>query len=132
MIEVGEYVRTKNKGIKKIDTIFENRTVNRYGYEIGSEWDGKLYSTIKTTDIVKHSKNIIDLIEEGDYVNGKRVFETENRINDNGEKVVLTENYDEWTDDGVIANKDIEIILTKEQYLANCYKVGGEDETSND
>lgn len=73
--------------------------------------------------IVKHSKNIIDLIEVGDYVNGKRAFETENRINDNGEKVVLTENYDEWTDDGVIANKDIETILTKEQYEANCYKV---------
>ena len=26
----------------------------------------------------------------------------------------------------------IQTILTKEQYMANCYKVGGEDETSND
>ena len=129
MIEVGEYVRTNNKGIKRINRIDNNKTVNKYLYFTGIEdFEGKEYKIIKTTDIVKHSKNIIDLIEEGDYVNGKRVFETENRINDNGEKVVLTENYDEWTDDGVIANKDIEIILTKEQYLANCYKVGGKDE----
>ena len=66
--------------------------------------------------IVNHSKNIIDLIEVDDYVNGKRVFATYNRINDNEEKVVLAENYDEWTDDGIIANKDIKSIVTKEQY----------------
>lgn len=66
-IKVGEYVRTRTQGIKRIDTINENRPVNRYGYEIGSEWDGKLYSTIKTTDILKHSFNIIDLVQYGDY-----------------------------------------------------------------
>lgn len=63
MIEVGEYVRTVKKGIKRIDKIFEKCPVNRYGYEIGSDWEGKEYSIIKTTDIIKHSKNIIDLIE---------------------------------------------------------------------
>lgn len=61
-------------------------------------------------------------------MNGEYVFATENRINDNGEKVILTRNYNEWTDDGVISNNDIKTILTKEQYEANCYKVGGEDE----
>ncbi|MBQ3413978.1 MAG: hypothetical protein IJH39_01225 [Clostridia bacterium] len=71
-IEAGEYVRTKNQGIKRIDTIWENKTVNKYGYEIGSEWDGKLYSIIKTTDIVKHSKNIIDLIQVRRYSTYKR------------------------------------------------------------
>lgn len=34
LIEVGEYVRTSNNGIKRIDTIFKNKTVNKYGYEI--------------------------------------------------------------------------------------------------
>lgn len=33
-IEVGEYVRTRNNGIKRIDIIFKNKTVNKYGYEI--------------------------------------------------------------------------------------------------
>lgn len=73
-ISIGEYVRTYNNGIKRIDTIWENKTVNKYGYEVGNEWDGKLYSIIKTTDIVKHSKDITDLIEEGDYVNGCQVM----------------------------------------------------------
>lgn len=74
-ISIGEYVRTYNNGIKRIDTIWENKTVNKYGYEVGSEWDGKLYSIIKTTDIVKHSKDIIDLIEKNDYVNGVRILD---------------------------------------------------------
>lgn len=58
-------------------------------------------------------------------MNGKYVFATENRINDNGEKVILAENYDEWTDDGIISNRDIKTILTHELYEKNCYKVGG-------
>lgn len=69
MIEVGEYVRTKNQGIKRIDTIFTNRTVNKYGYETGEiDWDGKYYGIIKTTNILKSSKDIIDLIENGDIL----------------------------------------------------------------
>ena len=56
-------------------------------------------------------------------MNGERVFATDNRINDNGEKVVLAENYDEWTDDGVIANKDIKSIVTKEQFLSMEYRL---------
>lgn len=74
-IEVGEYVRTKGQGIKQIDFIFENKTVNKYGYKCGSDWDGIWYSYIKTTDIISHSKNIIDLIEVGDYVNDYKVLE---------------------------------------------------------
>lgn len=63
-IEVGEYVRTENKGIKRIDAIFKNKTINKYGYETGEiDWDGKHYGIIKTTDILKHSRNIINLIE---------------------------------------------------------------------
>lgn len=30
--------------------------------------------------------------------------------------------------DDTCENNEIKTILTKEQYLANCYKVGGEDE----
>lgn len=122
-IWIGEYVRTKNQGIKRIDGINLNAPINRYKYKTGEyDWDGEWYGTIKTTDIVKHSKKPIDLIEVGDYVNGKRVFATDNRINDNGEKVILTENYDEWTDDGVVSNKDIKSIVTAEQYKSVEYQ----------
>ena len=59
-IQVGEYVRTKNNGMIRIDTIFKNKTVNKYGYQIIDSDGDKAYSIIKTTEIVKHSKNIID------------------------------------------------------------------------
>lgn len=63
-IEVGEYVRTSNKGIKRIDRIDNNKTVNKYLYFTGIEdFEGKEYRIIKTTEIVKHSKQLIDLVE---------------------------------------------------------------------
>ena len=121
-IQVGEWVRTKNKGIKRIDTIFENKTVNKYGYEIGSEWDGKLYSTIKTTDIFKHSRNIIDLIEVGDILklkNGEKWEVQEHQGNGNWLQL-------EWEniDNNEDFLKKVDSIITKEQFEENSYKVG--------
>ena len=78
-IEVNEYVRTKNKGIRKIDRIDNNKTINKYLYFTGKEdFEGKEYGIIKTTDIVKHSKQLIDLIEIGDIVNGMEVLDIHN------------------------------------------------------
>lgn len=51
-IEVGEYVRTKNQGIKRIATIFDNKTINKYGYEIIDKDGDIAYLIIKTTDNV--------------------------------------------------------------------------------
>ena len=130
-IKVGEYVRT-NWGITKLlkkEPLVDYPEQIIYTFDKLHEelWSGDLPNEMWQSEIdweteeygnpfIKHSFNIIDLIEVGDYVNGKRVFATENRINDNGEKVILTENYDEWTDDGVISNKDIKSIVIKEQF----------------
>lgn len=124
-VDVGEYVRTNNKGIKRIDRIDNKKTVNKYLYFTGIEdFEGKEYGIIKTTEIVKHSKQLIDLIEEGDIVNGMEVLDIykprdlwepiEIRIDSRYTNFILAE--------------DIKTILTKESYMANCYKVGGEDE----
>lgn len=113
-IEVGDFVRTKNQGIKRIDTIFENKTVNKYGYEVGSDWDGKWYSYIKTTDIVKHSKQLIDLIEVGDIAEvlvNKRTNEIiKYTIDCKGDLYLLRED-------------TIKTILTHEQINQNCYRL---------
>lgn len=128
-IEVNEYVRTKNKGIRKIDRIDNNKTINKYLYFTGKEdFEGKEYGIIKTTDIVKHSKQLIDLIEVGDYVNGYKVI---NAINNkelcpSGKCVDIDSSKD--SSECTLWEEDIKTILTKEQYMANCYKVGGEDE----
>ena len=49
-------------------------------------------------------------------------------------KLEMTSNYtNEEIGDCTIYDKDIKTILTRERYMANCYKVGGEeDEASND
>lgn len=125
-IEVGEYVRTNNKGIKRIDRIDNNKTVNKYLYFTGIEdFEGKEYKIIKTTEIVKHSKQLIDIIEVGDLVNGYKVI---NVINEgpcpSGKCVDIDSSKD--SSECTLWENDIQTILTKESYMANCYKVGGE------
>ena len=119
-IDIGEYVRTNNKGIKRIDRVDNNKTVNKYLYFTGIEdFEGKEYKIIKTTEIVKHSRQLIDLIEIGDFVNGMEIL----HIEDNKLYVEWNNEFEEFT--GFLENKDIKTILTKESYMDNCYKVGG-------
>ena len=82
MIEVGEYVRTDN-GIRKLVAI--DTECNNYYLEIlNSERTMPLaYEVISGW---KHSKNIIDLIEVGDYVNGEKI---EQITTDSGYKKIL-------------------------------------------
>ena len=120
-IEVGEYVRT-NKGVigKLISEILS--------YPEPSEWILKANNNkiviVECNDYpVKHSKQLIDLIEVGDFVNGMEVLDIhiprdiwepiEIRVDSRYTNFILAE--------------DIETILTKEQFEANCYKVGGEE-----
>ena len=114
-IEVHEYVRFNNGEIGKVIDIKENPSrivYSEYG-EIGL-----------ISDIVKHSKNIIDLIEVGDYVNGKKV------IMDLKQSKEWYKAKDDFVTckDYTFSNEEIVTILTKEIYMDNCYKVGGEDE----
>lgn len=97
--------------------------MNKYLYFTGIEdFEGKEYKIIKTTEIVKHSKQLIDLVEVGDLVNGYRVTD---KYLFAGEKPVLeTEGND--MNCKCLCGEDIKTILTKESYMANCYKVGAE------
>ena len=104
MIEVGEYVRT-NTG--KIDKVINNN----YYMPQYIECEKRI---VDKGNIVKHSKNIIDLLQEGDIVN----------------KVYMSSSMDIYV--RFIRDKqDIETILTKEQYMQNCYKIP-EKKSGND
>ena len=59
-IKVGEYIRTKSGTIIKVT---KTNIVGKYYY----------LDIKENRKIVKHSSNIIDLIEVGDYVNGELV-----------------------------------------------------------
>lgn len=116
-IQVNEYVRTK-RGIGKI---LEVKTVQpkMYGkHDLAYLIDVCPRMYITDNNFIKHSKNIIDLIEEGDYVNG---YYTRKISNYNNELCVFDLNLMQWmplTEIDVFYN-----ILTHEQYEANCYEV---------
>lgn len=71
-------------------------------------------------EIVKHSRQLEDLIEVGDIVNGYRILEIYEATTPDEERI-LDIGYGQ-----AIFNDEIKTILTKEQMEANCYKVGGE------
>lgn len=115
-IEVGEYVRTKDVIIDKVDDLY-GMIENTVHLENLKWFDIK--------NIVKHSKQLIDLIEVGDIVKDKYnkyevAFVKDDKIYCN----------DYNLDDSLITlrEQDIKAILGREQFEAKCYKVGGEDE----
>ncbi len=125
-IEVNEYVRTKNG---KIDKVINSNFYMR----IYVECENGLYLI---ENIVKHSKQLIDLIEVGDYVNGYRVLAIEDSIYENSKRILIYKNekekYERWIyiqeyNGRIRTQDDIVEILTHEQYEQNAYKVGGED-----
>lgn len=118
-IEVGEYVRTKDGIIYKVDALY-GMIENTVHLENQKWFDIK--------NIVKQSKQLIDLIEEGDYVNESKVLSVMEDLKTGELHLEMTFNYtNEETGDCTIYDKDIKTVLTKEQYIANCYKVGGEE-----
>ena len=124
-IEVGEYVRTKDGKIDKVEKFSAGLCI--WYCENGMNIDECNCIGTHLEDIVKHSKQLIDLIKVGDFVNGYRVISVDYDVtNDTTEciELDLNSNYQY----NFISIRQIQTILTKEQYMANCYKVGGEDE----
>lgn len=93
-IKVGEFIRTKDGRIYQVDSSNDEWALSDIFYKV----------------IVKHSPNLIDLIQCGDYVNGEQITDiwNGNRISS------VKSNFNE---------EDIETIVTKEMMEAISYKV---------
>lgn len=116
-IEVNDYVRTKNGIIDKV--------INSNFYmSIYVECEKGLYLI---ENIVKHSKQLIDLVEVGDILKIK-ISEEWVEKQDTIKFVVVGQTYTITEIKECLENGLFKIIqiLTKEQFDANCYKVGGE------
>jgi hypothetical protein len=101
-IEVNEYVRTERGIIFKTTESFKNNDENvpkKYNHLIDK--------------IVKHSKDIIDLIQENDYVNGKKVYSIGTALGN-----IPTINFN----DGTFA-MEVKTIVTHQQFSQIEYKV---------
>lgn len=111
-IEVGEYVRTDNGEIHKVIDIEKGSIKIKSQYK---EWIGLCC-------IANHSKQPIDLIEVGDIVEIRTgLYSSFKYFVENEDNLLLLE-------EKVKQFWNIKAILTREQFEAKCYKVGGEDE----
>ena len=120
-IEVGEYVRINNDfrlialGIGKVIGINKDSIYVKMNFE--------LPFSFKKENIANHSKQLIDLIEVGDFVNGYRVISVDYDVtNDTTECIELDLNSDYQYN--FISIRQIKTILTHQQFEANCYKIG--------
>ena len=118
-IEIGEYVRTKNGIIDKVERFSVGCCL--WHCENGMCIDECNCIGTHLEDIVKHSKIISEVVEAGDYVNGKLIHKI-----DKGPNYC----YLYYGKGKTFVDYQIKTILTKEQYMSNCYKVGGEDESN--
>ena len=125
-IKKGEYIRTKNGSIFKIiGGTPDNYDIDVDYYDLGKMEDD-IFEDLTTfnyndngnfiRDITKkHSPDIIDLIEVGDYVNGKKVLE---KIGDFYLNVSSS-----FINDNRIFNNMIHTIVTHEQFASMEYKI---------
>lgn len=112
--KVGDYIRTKRGEIAKIT---EDLSGEMLGY---TAWFTDKIGTVLRHEIVKSSKNIIDLIEIGDLVNGMIVFDIINCVDES--RILKIGSGEKYT---AISDNMIVTVVTHEQIEANEYKARG-------
>lgn len=119
-IEVGEYVRV-NKDFRII-ALGIGKVVGTSKDSIYVKINFELPFSFKKENIKKRSKQLIDLVEVGDVLEIRTGLHSSFKyfVENEDNLLLLKEKVKEFW--------NIETILTKEQFEANCYKVGGEDE----
>lgn len=118
-IEVGEYVRSNKGDIGQVIGIFNGHCQAKYHIQFQGKVKVKR-QYLSTHTIINHSKQLIDLIEVGDIVEIRTgLYSSFKYFVENEDNLLLLE-------EKVKQFWNIQTILTKESYMADCYKVGGE------
>ena len=125
-IEIGEYVRTKD-GYLGSFVEYIPKALNYLKIDIGrpvQRMAGITDNFIYTRHgfLLKHSKDIMDLIEIGDVLEiseFREYFRKTNKIPIFDRQTIVT------IREGIIkGNLKVVTVLTKEQYEDNCYRIG--------
>lgn len=111
-IKVEEYLRLFNGMIIKWGEKGDTKIIGNEYLDYSGEYE---WSCL----IVKHSFNIIDLIEKGDYVNGEKVSNVDKIDNT---IFIEWENGNTYSTD-IVNNKFIYSIVTKEQFQSVEYRL---------
>lgn len=133
-IEVNEYVRTKDGRIAQIKSIDYEAGIYRfdriiYINDFRMKEDVLYNNEMFKKLIVKHSKQLINLVEVKDVIR-YRIDNISTTLETKGYVEGIVDISDEEMLQKIKSDKNYHIleILTKEQFEANCYKVGEEDE----
>ena len=120
-MKVGDYVRIDGIISKIID--INNKSFERPCFSFDDFPEG--YRSLSILEGSKTSPNIIDLIEVGDYVNGKKVIDTfTDYIFDYSEEFKVIR----FSETDILHDKrHIKSIVTKKQFESMEYKVGGRE-----
>ena len=120
-IKENEYIRTYLGEIGRVIAIKENPE------RVVIDDCGQI---VLIADITKHSFNLTDLIEVGDYVNGNKIISLKGdiRLSDVNDEddFCYTDYSDEYGEWYGFREDEVKTILTHEQFEANAYKVKGE------
>lgn len=116
-LKEGMYVRTKDGFIDKVINDYKDSCNNP---NCNCKHVSCEHNYYDEKDIIKSSDNLIDLIEVGDYVNGKRVY---NISIVDGLKYLDVEVEDYLSDTPFINADQITSIVTKEQFESVKYEV---------
>lgn len=113
-MKVGDYVRTRSGCIAKFEGINENF----YEFDnIIMDESSAVRDELFVDIVEKSSPNIIDLIEVGDYVNGKKVIDKWEEPDWYGYFIKLE------GEETVPTIRKIESVVTKEQFESMEYKI---------
>lgn len=111
-LKFNEYCRTK------LGEIFRVVGINEFDRNIFYDKHGARYYR---DEIIKHSENIIDLIEVGDYVNGIKVLATTRFNEDEIGICVYKDNEDMHCT--ILKKENIKSIVTKEKFEQVEYRI---------
>ena len=121
-IKVGEFVKTKNGIIAKvIDKDGKLYWFDRNVYKLYDLALDHIKIEKENKIIIKHSENILDLIEVGDYVNGIKVLATTRFNEDEIGICVYKDNEDMHCT--ILKKENIKSIVTKEQFEQVEYRI---------
>ena len=121
-LEPNMYVRLVND---VEDIVVINKIANVFETTILTENDGSIYQGEYTKEnVIKASYDIIDLIEVGDYVNGKKIVDVGCLINGPRKGTKVIDYYITPSAVSYLENKEIKTIVTHEQFESMTYNVG--------
>lgn len=122
-IEVGEYVRTNKGNIGQVIGIFNGHCQAKYHIQFQGKVKVKR-QYLSTHTIIKHSMQPINLVEIKDVVR-YRIDNISTTLETKGYVEGIVDISDEEMLQKIKSDKNYHIleILTKESYMANCYKV---------